>query len=422
MGQGLREGMRKKNGNNKYLRLIKQVAGLLLLILLFDISILKIQYDNYQDKILIICKMMNDKDGLMKASDILKKGQITNTTQGKEILDKYGYKLSGDNELYRRFQVQEIIIVGMSFLFVIILFGIIYALKVTNRKKTLNELRTVEALIEDYKRGVVEQKSYIEPPFQNEELKNLYEEICSLGDTLKLLNERESKEKESTKELVSDISHQLKTPVAALKTSFEILQQDLSAEERIEFTQRCNVQILGIENLLGALINISRMEAGMIEIQLVNQCLFDTMLEAINRVYEKAKEKHIEIEFEAKEELKGIGIPHDKKWLCEAFINLLENAIKYSNQNKKIILSMIKMVTFLRVEICDEGIGIPQEEYNQIFQRFYRGNSAQIRKESGSGIGLYLTREIISRHHGTIRVEPGLNKKGSKFIIQLPYK
>ena len=103
-------------------------------------------------------------------------------------------------------------------------------------------------------------------------------------------------------------------------------------------------------------------------------------------------------------------------------INLLENAIKYSDDNTKIEIRIRKRVSFLRIEMEDEGIGIPKEEYNRIFQRFYRGNSPRVRKESGSGVGLYLTREIITKHNGTIRVSAGKYGSGTLFIIQLPYE
>ncbi|HEX3022526.1 MAG TPA: HAMP domain-containing sensor histidine kinase [Lachnospiraceae bacterium] len=243
-----------------------------------------------------------------------------------------------------------------------------------------------------------------------------------MANYLRLLNERVRIEKEVTKSLVTDISHQLKTPVAALKTSFEILQQDnLSISEKKEFADRCSLQIQGIENLLEALINISRMETGMIEIKLENQCIFDTVLQGVNRVLQKADEKGIQIEMEAEEELQEMEVPHDRKWLCEAFINILENAVKYSPSETCISIRMMRRVSFMRIEIADQGIGIPISEYNQVFKRFYRGISREVKVQAGSGVGLYLTREIISRHNGTVSVSAGEKGIGSVFTIQLPY-
>jgi Signal transduction histidine kinase len=405
----MREGMKKLD--SKHIKWIPLITALLLMLVLSDICIVKILYDNYCDKIQIICKMMEEDNTLEAATNILKTDIYKDTKTGQKILEQYGYHRNDKNALYDKFQLQYRIVISISVMVALVLLICCFILRKIEKEKVRNDMELIEKLLAEYKRGIVNHNS--NQAFHYEVFQELNDEICSLGDTLKLMNEREIQEKESTKSLVSDISHQLKTPVAALKTSFEILQQDLSPEERMEFTQRCNIQILGIENLLDALINISRLEA---------QSIFDTILESINRVYEKAEHKNIQIELEANEDLKEIWIPHDKKWLCEAFINLLENAIKYSPVNSHIIINMLKMVSFLRIEICDEGIGIPKEDYNQIFKRFYRGNSSVVKQQPGSGIGLYLTREIIGRHHGTIRVEAGKCKTGSRFIIQLPFQ
>jgi signal transduction histidine kinase len=82
---------------------------------------------------------------------------------------------------------------------------------------------------------------------------------------------------------------------------------------------------------------------------------------------------------------------------------------------------MMRRVTFMRIEIEDQGIGIPKGEYNQVFKRFYRGNSREVKVQAGSGVGLYLTREIISKHNGTVSVSAGEKGIGSIFTIQIPY-
>lgn len=416
MGQGMRERMKNDWNKRSGGRILSVFAAAAIAV--FDVLIVKLQYDNYREKMDILCVMLNGKNQIDKAANILKTGRFIDTNNGAEMLNKYGYQLYSKNALYDKFLIQGILIVIISLIVFLIFCSMIYFTGKKDEIKLQKEIKLIEGVILDYKHGIVDKQGDIGKQF--EKLNSVYDEVCSLGDTLKLLNEREIMEKESTKSLVSDISHQLKTPVAALKTCFEILQQDLSPEERTEFTERCNNQLLGIENLLSALINISRMEAGMIEIKLTNQCIFDTIVDAVNRVYEKATKKNIQIELASMEDTKEIYIPQDRKWLCEAIINILENAVKYSSANTNVTIQMFKMVMFLRIEISDEGIGIPKEEYNQIFSRFYRGNSSVVKKQQGSGIGLYLTREIINRHHGTIRVESGEN--GSKFIIQLPYR
>ena len=109
--------------------------------------------------------------------------------------------------------------------------------------------------------------------------------------------------------------------------------------------------------------------------------------------------------------------------VSEAILNILENAVKYSEPNTKIIIAVKKWVNFLRIEIADEGIGIPKKEYHKIFQRFYRSENEYVQREEGSGVGLYLTRKIVDAHKGMVFVERKEKKQqGSVFVIQLPYE
>ena len=149
--------------------------------------------------------------------------------------------------------------------------------------------------------------------------------------------------------------------------------------------------------------------------------LMDTVISAVNRTYPKADEKEIEFVFDYEKELGTCTIMQDKRWLGEAVINVLDNAVKYSPCGSKIFIRLQKRNYLVRMEIEDQGIGIPQNEYHKIFQRFYRGSSKEVMEKSGTGIGLFLSREIIEKHAGTITVTSGKKKKGSTFVIQLPY-
>ena len=265
----------------------------------------------------------------------------------------------------------------------------------------------------------------------------LDDRLESLAEHLSYIRTASEKEKESTKSLVTDLSHQLKTPVAAMGTSLEVLrQEDLTEEERREFTERCLKQEERLKDLLGALINISRLESGMIELKFTEARLMDTVAAAVSRIYPVALAKNISVSVDAAEELSGVVIRQDPKWLSEALLNVLENAVKYSPENTEIQIRISELVTFLRVEIEDEGIGIPKNERHRIFQRFYRGGEASVQEQPGSGVGLYLTRRIVEAHGGMIRAADAVknvrnadrsrkkqeNRGGTTFIIQLPRK
>ena len=233
------------------------------------------------------------------------------------------------------------------------------------------------------------------------------------------------REEQETKALITDISHQLKTPVAALNSCFEVLKnEDLTKDERREFEGRLEEQMQSLGQLVEALVNISRMETGMIELKLTEGRIFDVILEAVNRVWVKAQKKEIEIEMEAEDKLEDLILPLDSKWLCEALINLLDNAVKYSPPGTTVTIRAARMASFLRIEIQDQGIGIARENYHKVFQRFYRGDEKEVQKEEGSGVGLYLARKIIEGHHGTISLDGKKMKKekGSVFVVQIPYR
>lgn len=236
-------------------------------------------------------------------------------------------------------------------------------------------------------------------------------------------------EKEKTKSMVTDISHQLKTPVAALDTCFTILEDpQLLAAERMEFYGRCRNELEGLKGLLDSLLQISRLESGLIQIARKKSLLFDTVIAAVNRIYPKASEKQIGLETDFEPQTEQLAVMQDEKWLCEALVNVLDNALKYSPCGSEIRIGIHKGIRFARIEIADQGIGIPGEDCHKVFRRFYRGSSRWVHGQPGSGVGLYLVREIINGHHGTVIVKQGhpdaasqkIKFPGSIFVIQIP--
>ena len=413
-------------GHKVTARCLIAAVGILIVFILADLLLIYMEDKNYRDKMSIIGSMLaaqDNEDNLLTASKLLK-DTVNDEQYGWEILDRYGYNSVYDNSYKLKFRSNVFVIVSLSALlyFIIIISMIALAGLFARDRKT--ELKRLEEALIELRNGMYTAKK---PDIgrMDSGLDGIYSRIEELSDYLLLTHERIMKEKEETKALVTDISHQLKTPVAALRTCFEILQQNnLSIDEKSEFTERYKLQMEGLENLLEALINISRMETGMIQIKREDEYIYDTLVAAINRVFLKAESKMIDIGMEVDESLQKLKIKHDKKWLCEAFINLLDNAIKYSLPNTEITIRMYMLTSFLKIELEDQGIGIAKEEYNYIFKRFYRGKNDFVKSQSGSGVGLYLTREIIHRHKGTISVSSNnkTDKTGSIFSIQLPYK
>lgn len=163
-------------------------------------------------------------------------------------------------------------------------------------------------------------------------------------------------------------------------------------------------------------MSISRLEAGMIELNPEQTDASDIIISAVNAVYPKAAEKSIEISFEASESAKINVDPH---WTAEAIANILDNAVKYSPRGSGIRIRMQRLYSFVRIEIEDSGCGIPQSERNSIFKRFYRGTNDTVKNADGTGIGLYLTRRITEDQGGTVTVRSA-SGGGSIFTVQLP--
>ena len=192
-----------------------------------------------------------------------------------------------------------------------------------------------------------------------------------------------------------------------------LARNDLSKEEAIDFHIMLNQQINKLDFLMESLIKMSRLETDIIQLNIEKNDLYSTLIEVINHVFLLAEKKHINIELSKNTHISAL---YDEKWTQEAIFNVLENCIKYSNKNTTITIQMSKNTFFSKIIITDQGIGIKKENYNNIFQRFYRAQEVQ--DEDGIGIGLYLTREILSREEGFITVQSEYGK-GSTFTIYL---
>lgn len=135
---------------------------------------------------------------------------------------------------------------------------------------------------------------------------------------------------------------------------------------------------------------------------------------AVSAVYSAASKKRIQI---CMEDFSDQTLLHNPKWTVEALENILENGIKYSPEGTKLTISVLPMNLYTRITIEDQGAGIPKEEYNQIFRRFYRGKGVE--QEKGNGLGLYLSQLIINREKGYITVS-SVEGQGSRFQVFLP--
>jgi len=220
-------------------------------------------------------------------------------------------------------------------------------------------------------------------------------------------------EKEKIKELIADISHQTKTPITNILLYAQLLgEQELSKESKKCVKALCG-QAEKLNFLIASLVKLSRLETGILVLYPVKNSL-NSMLEEMKAQFApKAEEKGIEFLIENTEE-KAV---FDKKWTAEALGNLIDNAIKYTPSGGRIQITVEAYELFCRIIVADTGIGIGEEEQAKIFGRFYR--SQTVNDTEGVGIGLYVTRQILSEEGGYIKLSSAIGK-GTKFSIYLP--
>ena len=235
-----------------------------------------------------------------------------------------------------------------------------------------------------------------------------------LSEMLKDKTRQWLEEKKVIQTLVSDISHQVKTPIANIKMYNEIMmERDLSEKMHEEFLQLSKQQIDKLDFLMQSMIKMSRLENGVVNLLLEASPISETLAKALGGIILKAEQKGINLTVNCDD---AIIANHDVKWTAEAILNILDNAVKYTYENGSIEVQVQSLECYVVICIKDNGIGISEEEQALVFRRFYR--SGRVHSEEGVGIGLSLAREILMQENGYIRVKSELNK-GSEFYIYL---
>lgn len=277
-----------------------------------------------------------------------------------------------------------------------------------SRRRTWRLMASLDAMLDSAIGGDFTESAFDESVLSAVEAK-MARFLSSCAVSAKNLNA----EKAKIKGLISDISHQTKTPIANILLYSQLLREHELPEDCAVCVKALSAQAEKLDFLIGALVKTSRLESGIITVNPQRGNLQTLLNAVIDQIRPKAKAKEIAVEVEAAE---GTAY-YDSKWTAEAVYNVLDNAVKYSPHQSTIKISAIPYELFFRVDITDQGIGIAEEEQSRIFSRFYR--SPAVGGQEGVGIGLFLAREILSNGGGYIKVssKPG---QGATFSIFLP--
>lgn len=290
----------------------------------------------------------------------------------------------------------------------LILCGLIFLTDYLHNRYTDDLSEQFALLIENL---VGQEETIIFPETEDTLLSRLQHQLFKLRKILISQSNLLKNEKNQIKTLISDISHQIKTPLASAKNFAELLNDnELSKEERDEYIAILQEALNKLTFLTDSLIKMSRLESGIINLNPESVTLNDIVLHSVKTIYSKAREKDIIITFDND---KQYEINMDFNWTSEAIANVLDNAVKYTQNGGKVDIKITDYPSYLRLDITDNGPGISEEEQAKVFNRFYRGkNSSGV---EGVGIGLYLTREIVIRQNGYIKLSS--NPNGSMFSL-----
>ena len=245
-----------------------------------------------------------------------------------------------------------------------------------------------------------------------------YREIDDVVDAINHMTTKLEMLENSRQEFVSNVSHELKTPITSIKVLADSLlqQEDAPAELYREFLSDINAEIVRENKIITDLLSLVKMDktAGELNISSIN--INELLEQILKRIKPIAAERHIELIFES---YRAVMAEVDEVKLSLAVNNLIENAVKYNYDNGWVRVSLNADHKFFYIKVSDSGVGIPEDEQENVFERFYRVDKARSRETGGTGLGLSITRNAILMHRGAIKIY-SKEKEGTTFTVRIP--
>lgn len=297
---------------------------------------------------------------------------------------------------------------------IIILFAVVLVLLWKNYR-TKKEARLFAEKVEAALDAIVTGKEWtIEGELEDSLWGRTGTQLAKAGNVFQKKEEESVREKERVKGLISDISHQTRTPVANIKLYLELLGDEKLSQSGQEFLGKIQGQMEKIDFLMQSMVKMSRIETGILQIRKEDKNLYETIRHAVASVVPEAVQKEIALYVDCEEKM---FIRHDSKWTEEAVYNVLDNALKYTEPGGKIHIQAERQELFVKLSISDTGKGIAPERQAEIFTRFYR--EPEVHDKPGVGIGLYLARTIMELQKGYIEVQSEVGR-GASFRLYFP--
>lgn len=392
------------------------LLALMLLFSLLTLFVLKLNYDILKEDYIksfgvIAVKVIEKNPELEKEiMPIITKDQTEEEVlKGKALMSQYGLSKALESELfpYINKTVREntyfVCVIFITMLLVFLVFnyfqyGFFYE---KLRRLTLGAKRVSDG---DYNISINE---------NNEgDLSKLAVSFNLMREVIRKNLSELKKEKQFLVDLLSDISHQLKTPLSSMIVYNDImLNKELSKEQSKMFLLNNQNQLNRMQHLIQSMLKLAKLDAKAIELNKENESLNETLEESMEALESKALESKVKINFKSNNK---VIFEHDRLWLQEAFINIIKNGIEHTPEGGEVNIELVENPIYRRVVIEDTGEGIKEGDLPHIFKRFYKAKTS--RKSDSVGIGLALAKSIIEAHNGVVEVYSDIGK-GTKFTI-----
>lgn len=341
--------------------------------------------------------------------DIITQGNSKeNIDKGKEILGKYNYD---ENIILRNEPIiysSKIEVINVNLVFLVCIFAASIILSLFYFKKIYNDIKDMT----DYVYNISEGRNF-EMKNRNQEgqIGILKTELLKMTNILKekvgLLN----KEKIFLNDIISDISHQLKTPMTSLIILNDLMYDDLPKETKVEFLDKIKSQLSRMEWLIKSMLKLSKVEAKVIDFENKKINIKELINKSVSPSLIPMELKNIDLSINGDEKASYIG---DINWSSEALVNIIKNCVEHTNENGSLTINYEENPLYSEIIIKDSGEGIDKKDLPHIFKRFYKGKNSF--KSDSVGIGLAMAKSIIESQNGDIYARSEKNK-GTEFHI-----
>jgi signal transduction histidine kinase len=251
------------------------------------------------------------------------------------------------------------------------------------------------------------------------ELSELALQFNAMADQVEESVEMIRRDRDRSRDFLADVSHELRTPIAALLTFNELLTERAGDDPvaRAEFLESSRVQLERLDWLAQNLLELSKLESGLVLLDLRPEDLRTAVESAVEQATPAARRRKLDLTISLPDD--PLRIRHDPPRIGQVLTNLIGNAIKFTPPGGSVSIALSPHRDGARIDVTDTGVGIDASELPRIFDRFYRGSRANEARGSGSGLGLAIVRSIVDMHHGSIAVDSRLGT-GSRFTVILP--